>query len=226
VREFGAAWRAPSPDGAPKSPWRLLKLGALGGLALYALGDLVFSGVHALAGGAEPAPAMLVRMLSAPSDLVLANFLLVGFLEEFVFRRGLFKPLWTRLEKRGLTKKRAFWAAAVLSALIFSGAHYVDYNGLMAHFGIGGGAAAAAAPGLSGAYAFSWGGFVSRAVLGVALAWLYAASGTLLLPIVAHFLADSLEGLGLHFGLLPFLAMGAAILLAQRVWKRGATQRP
>lgn len=222
VREFGAAWRAPSADGAPHSPWPLFKLAALWGTILYALGDLVYGGIHLFEIGSEPTPAILAQMLSSPADLVLYNFLLVGFLEEFVFRRGLFKPLHDRLEKWGLTKGKLFWTAAVVSGLIFSYAHYVDFGALLAKVGL---ADATASSGLGGMYAFTLAGFAARAVLGVVLAWLYAASGTLMLPILAHFIADSLEGLGLHWGFAPFLAMVAGGLLIQRVWNKGRTQR-
>ncbi|MDE2511131.1 MAG: CPBP family intramembrane metalloprotease, partial [Elusimicrobia bacterium] len=224
VKDFGAAWAKPNPGGAPHSPWPLMKLAALWGMILYALGDLTYSGAHALVGGTEPTPAILVQMLSSPADLVLAQFLLVGFLEEFIFRRGLFKPILNRLTKWKLNNPKAFWTAAVVSGLIFSYAHYIDFGAILAHHGIGD---AAASSGLGGMYAFSLGGFLSRAVLGVVLAWLYAASGTLLLPILAHFLADSYEGLGLRFGFVPFLAMAAVAVLLQlqRVWKTGRTQR-
>lgn len=219
VRDFGAGWGVRRADGAPHSPWPLMKLAALWGMVLYALGDLTFSGVHALSGGAEPTPAILGQMLSLPVDLVLANFLLVGFLEEFVFRKNIFKPMLNRFNKWRVDHKKTFWAAAVLSGLIFSYAHYIDFGAVLAHFGVG------SAPVASGMYAFSWGGFVSRAVLGVVLAWLYAASGTLLLPIFAHFLADSYEGLGLHFGFLPFLGMAAAAMLIQRAWLKRRAAR-
>jgi len=210
VRGLGAA---PAPEnGAPRSPRPLLKLAGLWGLILYALGDLSWWAVHAFAGGVEPAPAALAKLLTSPVDLVLYNFLLVGFLEEYVFRRNLFKPLRDRLAKWGASPRAAFWTAAVASALIFSGAHYVDYGSLLAKFGLG---AATASSGLGGAYAFTWAGFTARAVLGVALAWLYSASGFLLLPILAHAAADTFEGLGLRWGVVPFLALAAGVLLAQ-----------
>ena len=216
VREFGQAWRSPSPDGAPKSPWALLKLASLWGLVTYAVGDVFFSVVHAMeGGGVEPTPAILVQVLSAPMDMVLFNFLLVGFLEEYVFRRGFFKPFVSRLEKWGLNGRKVFWIAAVASSLIFSLAHYVDFGALLAKLGVG----AVGANGLSVTYQFSLAGFLTRVALGMLLAWLYAASGTIFLPILAHFFADSLEGLGLRFGFIPFLAMAAAVLLVQRAWK-------
>lgn len=217
VGEFGRSWRAPRHDAAPHSPWPLFKLAALWGAILYAAGDLVFGGIHLAVGGNEPTPAALVQMLSSPVDLVLYNFLLVGFLEEFVFRRGLFKAVYGRLKKWGMTGGRLFWVGAVASGLIFSGAHYIDFGAMMAHFGMGD---ATTSSGLGGMYAFTLAGFTARAALGVVLAWLYAESGTLLLPILAHFAADSLEGLGLHWGFGPFLAMVAGSLLIQRFWKR------
>ena len=217
VSAFGASWRTPAVDGSPKSLWPLLKLAALWGTILYAAGDLVFGGIHLIAGGTEPTPTMLVQMLTSPTDLVLYNFLLVGFLEEYVFRRGLFKSIFGRFQKWGLTGGKLFWLAAAASGLIFSYAHYIDFGSLLARFGIG---AATQASGLGGMYAFTLAGFTARAALGVVLAWLYAESGTLLLPIFAHFFADSLEGLGLHWGFVPFLAMVAGSLLIQKVWKR------
>jgi membrane protease YdiL (CAAX protease family) len=204
---------APAPEsGAPRSPRPLLKLAGLWGLILYALGDLSYWAVHAFAGGSEPAPAALAKLLTSPVDLVVYNFLLVGFLEEYVFRRNLFKPMRDRLAKWGASPRASFWAAAVASALIFSGAHYVDYGALLGKLGLG---AATASSGLGGAYAFTWAGFTSRAVLGVALAWLYSASGMLLLPIFAHAAADTFEGLGLRWGIAPFLALAVLVLLAQ-----------
>jgi membrane protease YdiL (CAAX protease family) len=222
VKDFGAQWTAPRADGAPHSPWPLMKLAALWGWILYALGDLTYSGVHAISGGTEPTPAILAQMLSSPVDLVLANFLLVGFLEEFVFRRGIFKPILNFVSKWKQGSPKLFWTAAVVSGLIFSYAHYIDFGAMLGQAGPNG-----ASSGLGGMYAFTLGGFLSRAALGVVLAWLYAASGTLLLPIFAHFLADSYEGLGLRFGFWPFLAMAAAgvLLQLQRVWKTGKTQR-
>jgi membrane protease YdiL (CAAX protease family) len=66
---------------------------------------------------------------------------------------------------------------------------------------------------MGGAYAFSWGGFVARSVLGVVLAWIYKRSGLLLIPIVAHFWANSMEGLGLRWGIEAFAALAAGAML-------------
>jgi len=213
VSELGAWWRAPAGD-APKSPGRLLRAAGLWGLVTYAFGDLVYWAVHAVAAGAEPAPAALARLLTSPVDLVLYNFLFVGFFEEFVFRRGIFRSLRDWLAKRGLTAARAFWTAAIASALIFSGAHYIDYGAVLGKLGLG---SALASSGLGGSYAFSWAGFVSRGALGVLMAWLYQRSGLLALPALAHAAADTLEGLGLRWGLAPFLALATLVLFAQRI---------
>jgi hypothetical protein len=95
--------------------------------------------------------------------------------------------------------------------LIFSGVHYIDWGALLAHIGIGTPGAAAAVG--AGAYAFTWAGFVSRAALGVVMAGLYRWSGILLVPIAAHFWADTMEGLGLRWGFPAFLALAAGALI-------------
>lgn len=206
---IGSWWKAEDPGQRPKSPWRILSSGLVWGLVVYAIGDLTFWGVNALAPGHEPAPAILAKMLTAGVDLVLYNFVIVGLLEEYVFRRGVFKSMNDWLDKRGLKPGKAFWTAAIASALVFSGVHYIDWGAMMGWFGLGD---ATASSGLGGAYAFTWAGFMARSVLGVVLAWIYKRSGLLLIPIVAHFWADSMEGLGLAFGLPVFLALAAGAL--------------
>jgi membrane protease YdiL (CAAX protease family) len=155
-------------------------------------------------------------MLTASVDLVLYNFVIVGLLEEFIFRRGLFKAMNDKLDSWGLGLRKAFWFAAIGSAIIFSGVHYVDWGAIMAKVGMGD---PAAASGLGGAYDFTWPGFVARAVLGVVLAWIYKRSGLLLIPIVAHFWADSMEGLGLRWGLPAFLALAAGALAVSLLFR-------
>ncbi|MCM2304903.1 MAG: CPBP family intramembrane metalloprotease, partial [Elusimicrobia bacterium] len=216
LAEIGAWWKAENPGQRPKSPWRVLSAGLVWGLIVYALGDLVFWGVNAIAPGAEPAPDILAKMLTSGVDLVLYNFVIVGLLEEYVFRRGLFKMMNDWLEKRGLTLGKAFWLAAIGSALIFSGVHYIDWGSLLAMFGIGD---AASAAGMGGAYAFTWAGFAARSVLGVLLAWMYKRSGFLAVPIVAHFWADTMEGLGLRWGMPAFLVLAAGALIASLLFR-------
>ena len=213
---IGSWWKAEEPGQRPKSPWRVLSAGLVWGLVVYAIGDLTFWGVNALSPGHEPAPAILAKMLTAGVDLVLYNFVIVGLLEEYVFRRGVFKWMNDWLDKRGLKPGKAFWTAAIASALVFSGVHYIDWGAMMGWFGLGD---ATASSGLGGAYAFTWAGFVARSVLGVVLAWIYKRSGLLLVPIVAHFWADSMEGLGLAFGLPVFLALAAGALALSFLFK-------
>ncbi len=210
LAEIGSWWNSPEPGQRPKPPGRILSAGLVWGLVVYAIGDLTFWAVNALAPGHEPAPAILAKMLTSGVDLVLYNFVIVGLLEEYVFRRGLFKMLNDKLEKWGLTLGKAFWIAAIGSALIFSGVHYIDWGAILAKLGMGG---PAASSGLAGAYDFTWAGFAARSVLGVVLAWMYKRSGLLLIPIVAHFWADSMEGLGLRWGLPAFLALAAGALV-------------
>lgn len=218
---IGKWWKTEEPGQRPKSPWRILSAGLVWGLVVYAIGDLTFWGVNAISPGHEPAPAILAKMLTAGVDLVLYNFVIVGLLEEYVFRRGVFKWMNDWLDKKGLKPGKAFWAAALASALIFSGVHYIDWGAMMGWFGLGD---ATASSGLGGAYAFTWAGFMARSVLGVVLAWIYKRSGLLLIPIVAHFWADSMEGLGLAFGLTVFLALAAGALALSFVFKPKAVR--
>ncbi len=209
LTDLGIWWRTPEPGGRPKSPWAIISSGLVWGLAVYSIGDLSYWAVNYFLPGSEPAPAILAKMLTSGLDLVLFNFVLVGLIEEYVFRRGLYKSILNRLEKWKIPATKAFWLAAISSGLIFSGVHYIDWGAMLAHIGIGSGSAAAVA----GAYAFSWAGFISRAVLGVVLAGLYRWSGILLVPIAAHFWADTMEGLGLRWGFPAFLALAAGALI-------------
>ncbi len=217
IKEIGSWWNAEDKGQKPKTPGRVLSAGLVWGLVLYAIGDLTYWAVNAIAPGAEPAPGILAKMLTSGVDLVLYNFIIVGLLEEYVFRRGLFKMMNDKLDKWGLSLQKAFWLAAVGSALIFSGVHYIDWGAMLAKIGMGD---PAASSGLAaGAYAFTWAGFVARSVLGVVLAWMYKRSGLLMIPIVAHFWADLMEGLGLRWGLPAFLALAAGALLLSFVFR-------
>jgi membrane protease YdiL (CAAX protease family) len=220
---LGDWWRKPEPGNAPKSPWPILSAGLVWGLAVYAVGDLLYWGVNWFLPGSEPAPAILAKMLTARVDLVLFNFALVGVIEEFVFRRGLYKSILNRLEKWKVAGSRGFWLAAVSSGLIFSGVHYIDWGAMLAHLGWSAPGSTAA---VAGAYAFTWAGFVSRAALGVVLAGLYRWSGVLLVPIAAHFWADSMEGLGLRWGFPAFLALAAGALAVSFLFRPKSTSTP
>jgi membrane protease YdiL (CAAX protease family) len=200
-------------------------MGLLWALVTYAAGDLTYWAFQLVSPGAEPAPASLVKSLTGPLDTVLYTFVIVGLLEEFVFRRGVFKPLLARLEKFKLSPRAALGWALVLSSLFFSWAHYVDWGAIMIKLGF----MDPASSGLAGTYAWSWAGFMARAVCGVVLAYQYWRSGLLMVPIVAHFAANTMEGLGLRWGFEAFLAMAAALLAVQFLGKSsrnsGSTQR-
>ncbi|MDX6769689.1 MAG: CPBP family intramembrane glutamic endopeptidase [Elusimicrobiota bacterium] len=213
---LGEWWRGPSLDGRPKSFWPVMKAGLLWGLVTYAVGDLAYRvvGLVAPAPATEAAPEILAKVLTGPLDLVLFNFVIVGLLEEFVFRRNLFKPMRNWLEKRRLSPRAVFWTAALASSLIFSYVHYIDFGALLADLGIGGGNAV---PGAAGAYDWAWTSFTARAAAGVVLAYQYWRSGLLLVPIVAHFASNTMEGLGLRWGVEAFLLMAAGALLLQLV---------
>ncbi len=216
LASLGEWWRGPSADGRPKSFWPILKSGLLWGLITYAVGDLAYRAVGLVfpAPATEAAPEVLVKLLTGPLDIVLFNFVIVGLLEEFVFRRNLFRPMRNWLEKRRLSPRAVFWSAALASSLIFSYVHYIDFGALLANLGIGGGGAV---PGASGSYDWAWTSFMARVAAGAVLAFQYWRSGLLLIPIVAHFASNTMEGLGLRWGVEAFLLMAAGALLLQLV---------
>lgn len=214
IREVGVWWSKPSADGAPKPAGPMISLGLLWAVPVYLSMEAAFRAVHFLLPQTEPTPEILQRMLLMPLDVILFNFVIVAALEEWVFRRGVFAPIVARIKKWGAPSKWWFWPAAIASSLIFSGAHYVDWGTMLAHVGIGGGNGALASS-LAGAYAFTWASFLARAVGGLMLAGLYAASGSLLLPMIAHFGSNTLEALGMRWGLWPFLLTIGVVLAAQ-----------
>lgn len=220
LKDVGRAWSEPSVDGKPRSILPLISLGLMWGLVTYVVGDMTYWGAHLLDATSEPAPEILKRMLSMPLDIVLYNFVIVAALEEWVFRKGLFKPMVERVKKWGWPSKAWFWPAAIASSIIFSLAHFIDWSALLAHIGIGGGEVAAGITG--GAYAWSWGGFLARVTAGMVMAFAYARSGILLVAMVAHFTSNSLESVGMRWGLIPYLAVAAAIMLLQAFRSRAA----
>ncbi|HAM36225.1 MAG TPA: hypothetical protein DEB40_12780 [Elusimicrobia bacterium] len=212
LKELGQWWTNPSADGSPKSFLPLLMTGLLWGIVTYVAGDVTSSLVFLLSPHGEATPDILKRLLLMPVDVLMYNFIFVGLLEEWVFRRNVFKPIRERIAKWHLSSKALFWIAAVASSLIFSAAHYVDWNSMLAGLGIGDPELAKA---LAGTYAFTWPAFIARAAAGILLAFLYAHSGLLLVPIIAHFASNTMEGMGMKFGLPVFLAVAAAVVLAQ-----------
>lgn len=194
----------------------MISAGLMWAVPVYLAMEAAFRAVHAIVPQAEPTPEILHRMLLMPLDVILFNFVIVAALEEWVFRRGVFATFVAKLKKWGAPSKWWFWPAAVVSALIFSGAHYIDWGAMLAHLGIGGGSPELGSS-LAGAYAFTWASFAARAVGGLLLAWLYASSGSLLLPMIAHFGSNTLEALGMRWGLWPFLITIAVVLAAQKL---------
>lgn len=200
----GRDWLAPRPDGRPRPLWPMVSVGLLWGVLTYIAGDLTYWAVTAVLPQTEPAPEILKRMLSMPLDVIAFNFVIVAALEEWVFRKGVFKPLLAKL-------KGWFWPAAILSSVIFSAVHFIDMGFLID---------SELAQQFAGAYAWSWAGFLARVAAGIVLAFAYFRSGVLLIPMVAHFLANSMESVGLRFGVVPFLATAALVLVLQAVKKR------
>lgn len=219
--DIAASWGRPAADGAPRPFLPVLRAGLFWGLATFATGDLVYRVIHFFAPVAESAPEVLAKVLTGPLDVVLFNFVLVGFLEELVFRRNLFRPMRQWLEKRGLSPRAVFWSAALASSLIFSYVHYIDFGALLASWGIGG-----TVPGGGGAYVWSWATFSARAAAGALLAWQYWRSGLLLVPVIAHFASNTLEGLGYRWGVETFLLMAAATVLLALTGRASASATP
>mgnify|MGYP001595941872 CR=1 FL=1 len=211
LKDFGQWWTKPTPDGAPKSFLPALSLGLLWAVPLYLVMDFAYTGVHLMVPQAEPTPEILRRLLLMPIDVIIYNFIIVAALEEWVFRKGVFKPMVERLKKWGAPSKWWFWPAALVSSLIFSGAHYIDWSAMLAHLGMGGDPAIGAS--LAGAYAFTWASFTARAVGGMLLSFLYARSGLLMVPMIAHFGSNFLESIGMRWGLAAFLSAIAAVFL-------------
>lgn len=219
--DIASSWGRPAADGAPRPFLPVLRAGLFWGLATFATGDLVYRVIHWFAPVAEAAPEVLAKVLTGPLDVVLFNFVLVGFLEELVFRRNLFRPMRQWLEKRRLSPRAVFWTAALASSLIFSYVHYIDFGALLASWGIGG-----TVPGGGGAYVWSWATFSARAAAGALLAWQYWRSGLLLVPVIAHFASNTLEGLGYRWGVETFLLMAAATLLLALSGRASASAAP
>lgn len=218
VRETGLWWAKPEADGGPKRALPMASLGLLWAVPCYLAMEVAFRLVNWLHPMTEPTPEILRRLMLMPVDVILFNFVIVAALEEWVFRRGVFKPMVDKVKAWKLPQKWWFWPAAIASSLIFSAAHYVDWGAALHAIGIGGGGGDLGSS-LAGAYAFTWASFIARAVGGVLLAWLYAASGSLLLPMIAHFGSNTLEALGTRWGPVPFLLSIGAVLALQ-LWRR------
>lgn len=215
LRRLGRWWMRRPRDGSLRSPLRLFSMGFAWGVPLYLSMEFVYRAVQWLAPGVEPAPELLKRLVLQPLDLVAFNMLIVVALEEWVFRRGLFRPLGDWIKKAwpfkgwGAATGWWFWPAALASSLIFSAAHYVDLSGFVSPD---------QSIGLAMGYAFTWGGFAARAAGGMVLAFLFARTRTLLVPIAAHFASNMLASAGLRWGLEVFL-VSMAVLLVWHFWQ-------
>ncbi len=174
--------------------------------------DFTYAGLHRLLPQAEPTPEVLRRMLLMPIDAIIFNFMIVAALEEWIFRKGIFTMILGRLKAWVSPARAWFWPAALASSLIFSGAHYVDWTAIMLKLGFGHGDISSA---LAGAYAFTWASFLARVAGGMVLAFLYARSGLLIVPMIAHFGSNFLESIGMRWGSGAFLVSAAAVLASQ-----------
>lgn len=213
LQKIGAYWSRTDPEGRPRSPWPVLAVGIFWGLIAYAFNDMTYWAVQFISPMTEPAPEILKRLLSMPMDVIAFNFMIVVLLEEWIFRRGIFKPMGERVRKWKLPARWWFWPAAIASSVIFSLAHFVDFGSILAALGISSAGSAA----FAGTYAWSWAGFAARVSAGMVLAFLYARSGLLLIPMVAHFVSNALESVGLRFGF-PVFLLTAAALAAAYIW--------
>lgn len=221
LQKIGAYWSRSDPEGRPRSPWPVLAAGVFWGLIAYAFNDMTYWAVQFISPMTEPAPEILKRLLSMPLDVIAFNFMIVVLLEEWVFRRGIFKPMGERVRKWKLPARWWFWPAAIASSVIFSLAHFVDFGSILAALGITSAGSAA----FAGTYAWSWAGFAARVSAGMILAFLYARSGLLLIPMIAHFVSNALESVGLRFGF-PVFLLTAAALLASYIWSTRPKHRP
>ncbi len=184
------------------------------GVVGYVANDSSYWSVHLIIPQVEPVPEILKRMLLLPPDVLLyCYYAVVGPLEEWVFRGVVFKALSTKLAKWGYSPQAVFWSAAVISSLAFSLAHYVDWCAPLIKMGLVDSSFGGAA--MAGAYAFTWAGFAARFVSGMMMAFLYARSGMLIVPIIAHATEDMLESIGLRWGLPTFLTAVAVVMALQ-----------
>jgi membrane protease YdiL (CAAX protease family) len=214
ARALGAWWNEPSE--VPKSPLMLAPAGLLWGIAVFLAGYLTYYAVQAAAPAGENVPAALKQILLMPFDMLVYVFLIGAALEELIFRYGLFSALAGEARAG-----RRFWSAVVLSAVIFSAFHFVDFGVIVRFFGVN---VSKLVQSLMVVYGFSWPGFAGRVAAGVVLALLYSRSRALLIPMIAHFTSNLLEAIGLRWGPSWFLAAVAFIFALQLL--DGVIRRP
>ena len=214
TRSAGDWWSRPAE--LPKSPLALAPVGTLWGIGIYLASYLSYYAVYWIIPAAETVPAMLKQTLLMPLDMLVYIFLIGAALEELIFRMGLFKALFNRLGPKNDGTR--FWLAAVVSAVVFSAFHFIDFSVVLRFLGIN---ASRLIQSMMMVYGFTWAGFSGRVAAGLLLALLYDRAGILLIPIIAHFTSNLLEAVGLRWGLTWFLAAVAGIFALQLLDDRG-----
>ncbi len=215
LKSAGDRWRAAGDE--PKSPLGLARLGLLWGIAVYLVGYLAYYGVHFFIPADETVPPILQQTLLMPLDVLVYIFLIGAALEELIFRYGLFGALGGRGEAQ--KAPFGFWAAALLSAAVFSGFHFLDFGAALGFLGIG---VSRLVKSMLITYGFSWAGFAGRVAAGVLLAGIYRRSRVLFVGIVAHFTSNLLEAVGLRWGLLCLLSSVTLIIALQLSERRSS----
>lgn len=193
-----------------RAPRTAVSSGLLWGVGVYLASYLSYYAVHWFLPAGETVPPLLKQTLLMPLDMLVYIFLIGAGLEELIFRKGLFKAIERRVESKD--PARRFWAAALLSAAVFSGFHFIDFGAVLGFLGIN---ASRLIRSMMMVYGFSWAGFTARLTAGLVLAALYEQAGILLVPIIAHFTSNLLEAVGLRWGLPWFLAAVAGIFALQ-----------
>ena len=62
--------------------------------------------------------------------------------------------------------------------------------------------------------------------VGIMLNFLYSSAGILLVPFLAHFGSNVMESIGMKWGLLPFLAVAAGVVILQFLAPKKIPQEP
>ncbi|MFA6317859.1 MAG: CPBP family intramembrane glutamic endopeptidase [Elusimicrobiota bacterium] len=218
LRSLGHWWSELSEH--PKPLLALAPAGMLWGIGVYLSSYLTYYGIYGLFPQDETVPPMLKQVLLMPLDMLVYIFLIGAGLEELIFRKGLFKALFDAAESSG--RCRRLWLAAIVSSVIFSGFHFIDFSVVLDFFGMD---VSRLIRSLMMVYGFTWAGFAARVAAGVLLVLLYDRAGILLIPIIAHFTSNLLEAVGLRWGLPWFLAAVAGIFALQvadfiNAWRR------
>lgn len=203
LEAVGRWWNKPKPDGSPKALWPMLRSSLFWGVVLNLAIGLAYWGTFAIFPHHEVLPEALKKVIMMPIDVHVYSFMIAAALEEIIFRQGVFRKLRDSLKNRGVSPKWSFWRAAILSSILFSLVHFIPI------------ALPGAGEALAAAYGFSLAGFIGRVAGGLFLVFLYARSKTLILPIIAHFASNTLEVIGLHWGIGWLLGLSAGIMALQ-----------